>query len=47
MKLCVIGTGYVGLVGSAVFAQWGNEVYGVDIDEKKIEEIIKKGKKEW
>lgn len=39
MKICVIGTGYVGLVGSAVFADWGNEVIGVDIDEKKIKKI--------
>ncbi|OGC47212.1 UDP-glucose 6-dehydrogenase [candidate division WWE3 bacterium RIFCSPHIGHO2_01_FULL_42_13] len=39
MKLCVIGTGYVGLVGAAVFADWGNEVVGVDIDEKKIKKI--------
>ncbi|HSX39231.1 MAG TPA: UDP-glucose/GDP-mannose dehydrogenase family protein, partial [Candidatus Saccharimonadales bacterium] len=39
MKLCVIGTGYVGLVGAAVFSEWGNEVVGVDIDEKKIKRI--------
>lgn len=38
-KLCVIGTGYVGLVGAAIFADWGNEVVGVDIDEKKIKKI--------
>lgn len=39
MHLCVIGTGYVGLVGAAVFADWGNHVVGVDIDAKKIESI--------
>ncbi|MBD3366142.1 nucleotide sugar dehydrogenase [candidate division WWE3 bacterium] len=39
MKLCVVGTGYVGLVGAAVFADWGNEVVGVDIDEEKIKKI--------
>lgn len=39
MKICVIGTGYVGLVGSAVFADWGNKVVGVDIDAKKIAKI--------
>ncbi|RJR26407.1 UDP-glucose/GDP-mannose dehydrogenase family protein [candidate division WWE3 bacterium] len=39
MKLCVIGTGYVGLVGAAIFADWGNEVVGVDIDENKIKKI--------
>ncbi|MCA9302013.1 UDP-glucose/GDP-mannose dehydrogenase family protein [Candidatus Nomurabacteria bacterium] len=38
-KVCVIGTGYVGLVGAAVFADWGNSVVGVDIDEKKIAKI--------
>lgn len=43
MKLCVIGTGYVGLVGASVFADWGNEVVGVDIDEKKIK-MIESGK---
>lgn len=40
MKLCVIGTGYVGLVGAAIFADWGNEVVGVDIDEEKIKMIV-------
>jgi len=39
MKLCVIGTGYVGLVGSAVFADWGNKVVGVDNNPSKIEMI--------
>lgn len=42
MKLCVIGTGYVGLVGAAVFANWGHRVWGVDIDKKKIQ-MIKDG----
>lgn len=41
MKLCVIGTGYVGLVGAAIFSDWGNEVIGVDIDAEKIERIKK------
>ena len=40
MKLCVVGTGYVGLVGAAVFSDWGNDVVGVDIDPKKIETIL-------
>lgn len=42
MKLCVIGTGYVGLVGAAIFSDWGNNVVGVDIDAAKIE-MIKTG----
>lgn len=41
MKLCVIGTGYVGLVGAAIFADWGNEVIGVDKDTEKIDRIKK------
>ena len=43
MKLCVIGTGYVGLVGSAVFADWGNDVIGVDNNPEKIK-MIESGK---
>lgn len=39
MKVCVVGTGYVGLVGAAIFSDWGNTVYGVDIDKAKIERI--------
>ncbi len=41
MKVCVIGTGYVGLVGAAMFADWGNDVVGVDIDAKKLARIEK------
>lgn len=39
MKICVIGTGYVGLVGAAIFADWGNTVVGVDKDQIKIDKI--------
>ena len=39
MNITVIGTGYIGIVGAAVFADWGNNVVGVDIDEKKIRRI--------
>ena len=37
MKLCMIGTGYVGLVSGACFADLGNTVYCVDKDKKKID----------
>ena len=43
MKLCMIGTGYVGLVSGACFADLGNEVICVDKDLKKID-LLKKGK---
>lgn len=37
MKVAVIGTGFVGVVTAAVFASFGNEVVGLDIDQKKVE----------
>lgn len=37
MKLAVIGTGYVGLVSGVCFAQKGNEVICVDLEQHKID----------
>jgi UDPglucose 6-dehydrogenase len=39
MKLCVVGTGYVGLVSGTCFAEGGNDVLCVDIDERKITDL--------
>ena len=39
MKLCMIGTGYVGLVSGACFSDLGNNVICVDRDTKKIENL--------
>ena len=37
MKLCMIGTGYVGLVSGVCFSDLGNEVICVDKDSNKVE----------
>ncbi len=39
MKISVIGTGYVGLVSGTCFAEMGNSVICVDIDEKKVDSL--------
>ena len=41
MKICMIGTGYVGLVSGVCFADLGNDVICVDKDFKKIDELKK------
>ena len=40
-KIAVIGTGYVGLVTGTCFAETGNNVVCVDIDEKKVDKMRK------
>jgi len=42
MNICVIGTGYVGLVTGTCFAEFGLNVTGVDNDERKIA-LLQKG----
>jgi UDPglucose 6-dehydrogenase len=39
MKIAVIGTGYVGLVTGTCFAETGNEVTCIDIDQRKVEKL--------
>ena len=41
MKLCMIGTGYVGLVSGVCFSDVGNVVYCVDKDQNKIDSLNK------
>jgi UDPglucose 6-dehydrogenase len=39
VKISVVGTGYVGLVAAACFAETGNTVIGADIDQSKIDSL--------
>lgn len=39
VKIAVVGSGYVGLVSGTCFAESGNAVYCVDIDEKKVDAL--------
>ncbi len=40
-KICVVGTGYVGLVSGTIFAETGNDVVCVDIDPEKVSKLNK------
>ena len=39
MKVGIIGSGYVGLVAAACFAEMGNDVVCVDVDQSKIDKL--------
>ena len=39
MKISIFGTGYVGLVTAVCFAEMGNDVIAVDVDENKINQL--------
>ncbi|MBI9078385.1 MAG: UDP-glucose/GDP-mannose dehydrogenase family protein [Pseudodesulfovibrio sp.] len=43
MNVCIVGTGYVGLVSAACFAEMGNTVFCVDVNPKVVE-TLKSGK---
>src|SRR5438477_2074428 len=43
MKIAVVGTGYVGLVTATCLAESGNDVIGIDKDERKIA-VLESGK---
>lgn len=39
MRIAIVGTGYVGLVAGACFAENGNDVIGLDVDARKVERL--------
>lgn len=39
MKIAIVGTGYVGLVTGTCFAEMGTDVYCVDVDQNKIDNL--------
>ena len=39
MRICMVGTGYVGLVSAACLAEQGNEVWCVDVDSEKVQQL--------
>lgn len=40
MKICIIGSGYVGLVSGACFAEVGHNVICVDNDQRKVDKLL-------
>ena len=42
MKVAVIGLGYVGTVTAACVASHGHDVWGVDVDPAKVDELLRR-----
>ncbi|MCJ7434954.1 MAG: 3-hydroxyacyl-CoA dehydrogenase NAD-binding domain-containing protein, partial [Anaerolineales bacterium] len=40
-QICVVGVGYVGLVTAACFADLGNRVNALDVNEQRVENLKK------
>jgi UDPglucose 6-dehydrogenase len=40
-RICVVGTGYVGLIAAVGLSDFGNRVVGVDLDEAKVNQLSK------
>src|SRR5438876_6629243 len=40
LRIAVIGTGYVGLVTATCFAESGNDVVGMDADQRKVDLLV-------
>ena len=41
MNIAIVGTGYVGLVSGTCFAEMGANVTCVDVDQKKVDMLLK------
>jgi UDPglucose 6-dehydrogenase len=39
VRISVLGTGYLGATHAAALARWGHEVVGIDVDERRIEQL--------
>jgi len=39
VKVSIVGSGYVGIITGLGFAEFGNEVVFVDLDERKVEKL--------